>query len=169
MTASLAAMFVAAPILLLYGAMQTAPPSVTEEHNQDTARAFYYFNGTAMVNSTTVAITLAFYSVIALGIYSLMANAAAEQMVSFIETETAINATAQVIKAAADIFIGGAQIVGKIDNDVFEDEDEDDDEARYQREYQTYLRSYKKWAKKYGGNPMPPPPPPTSKRRLGKR
>ena len=48
-------------------------------------RAFYYYNGTAMVNTTTVAITLAFYSVIALGIYSLVAGAAAEQMAGFIE------------------------------------------------------------------------------------
>ena len=66
-------------------------------------RAFYHYNGTAMVNTTTVAITLAFYSVIALGIYSLVAGAAAEQMAEFIE----VAQVEDVFKVAADtVFIG---------------------------------------------------------------
>ena len=76
--------------------------SVNEEVGGD-GRAFYYYNGTAMVNTTTVAITLAFYSVIALGIYSLVAGAAAEQMAEFIE----VAQVEDVFKVAADtVFIG---------------------------------------------------------------
>ena len=62
------------------------------------SRTFYYYNGTAMVNTTTVAITFAFYSVIALGIYSLVAGAAAEQMADFIE----VSEVGDAFKVTAD-------------------------------------------------------------------
>ena len=69
-------------------------------------RAFYYYNGTAMVNTTTVAITLAFYSVIALGIYSLVAGAAAEQMAEIVE----VSQVDEVFKVAADAVFGGIDL-----------------------------------------------------------
>ena len=79
--------------------------SVNEEVGGD-GRAFYYYNGTAMVNTTTVAITLAFYSVIALGIYSLVAGAAAEQMAEIVE----VSQVEEVFKVAADAVFGGIDL-----------------------------------------------------------
>ena len=75
-----------------------ADAEVNEVGGRDRGRAFYYINGTAMVNATTVAITLAFYSVIALGIYSLVAQEVTNRMYEFIE----VSPLDEAFKVAAD-------------------------------------------------------------------
>ena len=121
------------------------------EMGSSSGRAFYYYNGTAMVNTTTVAITMAFYSVIALGIYSLIANAAAEQMTPFIDGAQSINSTANAFKAAAGLVLNGIDkkdekaplhltpdTIAERRHDDDENEDYDDEDDEYYEDYEDY-------------------------------
>ncbi len=182
----------ATPLIMVYVATASVPAaettgsapndddtSVIDEVGSD-ARAFYFYNGTAMVNTTTVAITLAYYSVIALGIYSLIANAANEQMATFIDGGLSINRTAEAFKAVTGLlidgidrkdenFAGGSNTLHLTpdrphrdydDYHYYSDDEVNAEEDRYRQEYQEYLKQYNAWANKYGGGAVPPPQPP---------
>ena len=121
--------------------------SVNEEVGGD-GRAFYYYNGTAMVNTTTVAITLAFYSVIALGIYSLVAGAAAEQMADFVE----VSQVEDVFKVAADAVVNGIDIEREDKESILGDFTGPQDgyssyqvKKKYKSEYEDYFEDYEAW------------------------
>lgn len=118
------------------------------EGGLDRGRAFYYLNGTAMVNATTVAITLAFYSVIALGIYSLVAEEVTNQMYEFIE----VSPVEEAFKVAADA-VGIDIEKGSIQRaDIYDWRDEYSDEVnKYNTEYEDHLKDkYQSWTVKYG-------------------
>ena len=117
------------------------------------SRAFYYYNGTAMVNTTTVAITFAFYSVIALGIYSLVAGAAAEQMADFIEVSEVGDAFKVTADAALDTVIFQRQDKESIQGDFTEKQD-----SHYwnrAKQYEGYSENHALWGQESMTNQLP--------------
>ena len=99
-------------------------------------RYFYFGNGTAMVNATTVGIGATFASFIGLGFLSIYSQA----------VEEANNNKAAAAAAAAANKQG--------DEDAFAAA-----EAEYERQYAKYLREYAIWAHTYGQSSIPPPEP----------
>ena len=96
-------------------------------------RYFYFGNGTAMINTTTVAIGATFASFIGLGLLSVYGQAVGEANARL--AASAANATASKV---------GEQL------------DDLDYDAEYERQYAEYLRQYQVWAETYGQDPVPP-------------
>ena len=106
-----------------------------------------------MVNTTTVAITFAFYSVIALGIYSLVAGAAAEQMADFIEVSEVGDAFKVTADAVLDTVIFQRQDKESMQGDLTEKQD-----SYYwnrAKQYEGYSENHALWGPESMTNQLP--------------
>ena len=102
-------------------------------------RFFYFGNGTAMVNTTTVAIGTTFVTVVGLGLWSV-----------FFDAVNKVNA-AQTSSDSSDSSDSRKDI---------------EDFEEYKRQYDEYLRQYAIWAQENGQAPTPPD---ARKKRLEKK
>ena len=103
-------------------------------------RAFWFGNGMAMVNTTTVAVTTSFFTVVALGVMSVLHDA---QLKAEKAARDATSTTTAVPLVLTD----------KVDRELAQYRREMEE---YEIEYQRYLEDYARWARLHGQDPSPP-------------
>ena len=108
--------------------------------DREQGRTFWYGNGTAMVNTTTVAVTTSFFTIVALGFMSILheANLKAEKAARDATSTTTTTTTPAPGNSRVD-----------------EQEQYRLDMERYEQEYEQYLKDYAAWARQNGQDPNP--------------
>lgn len=146
---------------LLLGAARASPshyPSETDvgDVNARQGRVFYYGNGTAQVNSTTVLITTSFATIVGLGVLSvfhdaaLKAQAARNANSDAMATTTTTTTTAPVTSEDQDS--GSSRISSRLHALALYRKEM----AEYEKQYAEYRREYAAWAEAHGLDPTPP-------------
>lgn len=102
---------------------------ISDVSSNRNGRFFYFGNGTAMVNTTTVAIGTTFVTVVGLGLWSV-----------FHDAVTKINPSPDSSNSS----------------DSSDSRKDIEDFEEYKRQYDEYLRQYAIWAEENGQAPTPP-------------
>ena len=113
-------------------------------HRQGRLFHFYSGNGTAIVNTTTVAVSASFAAVVALGLWSIYSGALAD---ADAKAAAAVAASRPPTRSEDD------EVLRKVDLHAMpprsqsdEEEEEMNELARYEREYAECLRLHAAWA-----------------------
>ena len=123
---------------------------MTERDNQREGRVYWFSNGTAIVNTTTVAVAAGFAAIIGLGVASVFHEAVLNAFPTApgnAEEEEGPGGSA----AKVDLELHHQHLLTEEQFERYHRE-----MAKYEVEYQQYLRDYKAWAEVFGQDPTPP-------------
>ena len=113
-------------------------------------RVYWYSNGTAVVNSTTVLLATGFATIIGLGVASVLHEAATGDFPTAPPNRTREDDNNNNKRLAVVLSSSGREEVERYHREMVE----------YEARYEQYLRDYAAWAEVFGQDPRPPTPPP---------
>jgi len=131
-----------------------SPVSDISSQSADRSGRYLFFgNGTAIVNSTTVAVSAGFASLIGLGLMSVFHDAALKRGASSTTTATA---TATAAPEEEEEESGGTAKSDLTPLEIAAFAAYQQEVEEYERQYDQYLQEYAAWAEVFGQDPTPP-------------